>query len=120
VKYTAAVIRETTRVYLRDVQDHLVRAVEMIELYRDLVIGARDIYLSSISNNLNRIMKTLTVFTVIALPMTIGTSIFGMNFSGVPGWDWVLNHPTGFWLSMFAIVAIVAALLWVFHRNKWI
>src|SRR5215217_4003711 len=74
-------IREGTRVFLRDVQDHLIRTVESVELYRDLVLGARDIYLSSISNNLNQIMKVLTIITVVALPATIVTSFFGMNFN---------------------------------------
>ncbi len=113
-------IRETTRIYLRDVQDHLNRAVEMIELYRDLIIGARDIYLSSISNNLNQIMKTLTIITVVALPMTVITSFFGMNFDGVPGWDWMLHHPAGFWGAILVILAIVFGVLWLFGRNKWI
>src|SRR5262249_47487544 len=66
-------IGETTRIYLRDVSDHLNRTVELIELYRDLIMGARDIYLSSVSNNLNRIMKTLTVITVLALPLNVIT-----------------------------------------------
>ncbi len=113
-------IRESTRVYLRDVQDHLNRAVEMIELYRDLVIGARDIYLSSISNNLNHIMKTLTVITVVALPMTVITSFFGMNFDNVSGWDWVLTHPLGFWGAILVMLLIVACVLWLFRWNKWI
>src|SRR5688572_12015634 len=73
-------IREGTRVYLRDVQDHLIRTVEMVELYRDLVMGARDIYLSSISNHLNQIMKILTIITVTALPLTVVTSFYGQNF----------------------------------------
>src|SRR5204863_3389629 len=76
-------IRESTRVYFRDVQDHLIRAVETIELYRDLVLGARDIYMSSINNNINQVMKTLTVISVIALPMTVVTSFFGMNFESI-------------------------------------
>ncbi|HWP41418.1 MAG TPA: magnesium/cobalt transporter CorA [Tepidisphaeraceae bacterium] len=113
-------IRETTRVYLRDVLDHLVRAVEMIELYRDLVIGARDVYLSSISNNLNQIMKTLTIITVCALPATIITSFYGMNFEGVPGFNNVLHSPAGFWVSMLGTVALILFLLYLFHRRKWL
>src|SRR5690606_38967421 len=70
-------IREGTRIYLRDVQDHLKRAVETIEIYRDLIVGARDIYLSSVSNNLNKVMKTLTVITVVALPLNLITGFFG-------------------------------------------
>jgi magnesium transporter len=115
-------IRETTRIYLRDVLDHAIRAVEMIELYRDLVIGARDIYMSSISNNLNQIMKTLTIITVIALPMTVITSFFGMNFNAdaIPTWHWLLNTQAGFWVSMTIIVALIAGLLYLFRRLKWL
>src|SRR5688572_873460 len=105
-------IRETTRIYLRDVQDHLIRAVEMIELYRDLVLGARDIYMSSISNNLNQIMKALTIITVIALPMTVVTSFFGMNFSeDIPVWGWFLGHTAGLLAAMLIVALLVAGLM---------
>jgi magnesium transporter len=112
-------IRETTRIYLRDVLDHAIRAVEMIELYRDLVVGARDIYMSSISNNLNQIMKALTIITVVALPLTIITSFFGMNFE-IPFFVWLLRHPIGFWGSMALMTGIVVGLLIMFHRKKWL
>jgi len=114
-------IREQARVYLRDVQDHLNRAVETIEIYRDLVLGARDIYLSSISNHLNQIMKTLTIISVIALPMTVITSFFGMNFSqGVPAFDHMLHSPVSFFIAMGLMLALVAALLYMFRLKKWI
>jgi magnesium transporter len=118
-------IREGTRVYLRDVQDHLIRVVESVELFRDLVLGARDIYLSSISNNLNHIMKVLTIITVVALPMTVVTSFFGMNFdgdpnSGVPVWRWFLNTTGGLLLAMVIIGLMIAGLLWMFWRKGWV
>jgi magnesium transporter len=113
-------IRESTRIYLRDVQDHLIRAVEMIELYRDLVIGARDIYMSSVSNNLNQIMKTLTMITVIALPLTVVTSFFGMNFQGIPVWDWVLTNPAGFIGAMVFVFSWIFGLVLLFRINRWI
>jgi magnesium transporter len=114
-------IRPETRTYLRDVQDHLIRTVEMVELYRDLALGARDLYLSSVSNNLNRIMKTLTVITVCSLPFTIVTGFYGMNFdAGVGAWSGLLKSPVVFWLSMGFILALVGVLLYFFRRNKWI
>lgn len=114
-------IRMETRTYFRDVQDHLVRTVETVELYRDLVMGARDIYLSSISNNLNQIMKTLTIISVIALPLTVITSFYGMNFDdqNIPIWSWLLHTPAGFGLSMILIVAIITTLLWIFRKKRW-
>ncbi len=109
-------IRESTRIYMRDVLDHLARTVEMIELYRDLVTGARDIYLSSMSNNLNQIMKTLTIMTVIALPMTVVTSFFGMNFDHIP----FLHENTGFWGAVIFMLLLAACLLVMFRRKKWL
>lgn len=108
-------IREQARVYLRDVQDHLIRAVETIEIYRDLVMSIRDIYLSSVSNRTNQIMKTLTVISVIALPMTVITSFFGMNFDDIPG----LHSVYAFWGVVAAMLAIVASLLLTFQRKGW-
>jgi magnesium transporter len=109
-------IRETTRIYLRDVSDHLIRTVEMIELYRDLVIGARDIYLSSMSNNLNRVMKTLTIITVMALPINIMTGFYGMNFESLPG----LHSQSAFWVTVFVMLCAVTALLLLFRRQNWL
>ncbi len=109
-------IRESTRVYLRDVQDHLARAVEMIELYRELVASARDLYLSSINNNLNNVMKSLTLITVIALPINIMTGFFGMNFDDLPG----KHDLMWFWVTMGIMLAAVAGLVVLFVKKKWI
>jgi magnesium transporter len=109
-------IRMEARAYFRDVQDHLNRTVETVELYRDLVLGARDIYLSSISNNLNQIMKTLTIISVIALPMTVVTSFFGMNFDVLPG----IHKAWGFWTAMTLMVGLEIFLLWLFRKKRWI
>ena len=108
-------IREQSRVYLRDVQDHLIRAVETIEIYRDLVLSVRDIYLSSLSNRTNQVMKTLTVISVIALPMTVITSFFGMNFDDIPG----LHSVHAFWIVVAIMLTIVATLLYLFRRKGW-
>jgi magnesium transporter len=109
-------IRESTRVYLRDVQDHLIRTVEMVELYRDLVLGSRDIYLSSISNRLNETMRTLTILSVIALPMTVVTGFFGMNFESIPG----LHSRQAFWITVAVMIVAVAGLLYLFRRKGWL
>lgn len=112
-------IRETTRIYMRDVQDHLIRVVEMIELFRDLVLGSRDIYLSSLSNRLNEIMKTLTMITVLAVPFTVITGIFGMNFD-IPWWNDTLQSNGRFWLFTTVLLTIVLALLFLFWRRGWL
>ena len=109
-------IRESARIYMRDVLDHLNRTVEVIEIYRDLIMGTRDIYLSSINNNLNQIMKTLTIISVVALPMTVITSFFGMNFEHIPG----LHSVVAFWVMMVLMFAIVGTMLFLFYWKKWI
>ncbi len=109
-------IRETTRIYFRDVLDHLNRAVETIELYRDLIMGSRDIYMSSVNNHLNQIMKTLTIISVIALPLTVITSFFGMNFADT------IPHFVGresFAIGMGLMVLIPVTLLFLFWKRKW-
>jgi magnesium transporter len=114
-------IREQSRVYLRDVNDHLTRAVETIEIYRDLVLGARDLYLSSLSNRLNQVMKTLTIISVVALPLTVVTSFFGMNFSNdVPLFYTLLHSTVGFVIAMLAMIGIAVSLLIIFRRRQWI
>ena len=109
-------VRDHVRVYLRDVQDHLTRDVETLEIYRDLILGARDIYLSSISNQLNQIMKTLTIITVIALPFTVVTGFFGMNFESIPG----LHSRTAFWITCAGMITVVAGLLVWFAKRRWL
>jgi magnesium transporter len=90
--------------------------VEMIELYRDLVLGSRDIYLSAIGNNTNQVMKTLTIISVIGLPFTIVTGFFGMNFFDSEG-----MHNNGLFVMAIAVmVAAVASLLVWFRMRKWI
>jgi magnesium transporter len=109
-------IREHSRVYYRDILDHLNRAVETIEIDRDLIQGARDIYMSSINNNLNQIMKTLTVISILALPLAVVTSFFGMNFEDMP----LLHSAAGLWISMGVTLAIEAVLVFIFLRKRWI
>ncbi len=108
-------IRETTRIYLRDVSDHLVRVVELVELYRDLVLGSRDIYLSSVSNNLNQVMKTLTIISVIGVPMSIVTGFFGMNFD-----EWIFHDHRVFIGALTFMACVVVSMLYMFHKKRWI
>ena len=109
-------IRESCRVYFRDVQDHLVRAVEMIELYRELIVSARDLYLSSINNNLNQIMKTLTVVTVITAVLNVVTGFFGMNFSHIPG----LESVGAFWMTVSLMLVMITGSVMLFRMKRWI
>jgi magnesium transporter len=103
--------------YFRDVYDHLIRISDLIDSYRDLLTGAMDVYLSTVSNRLNSVMKQLTVIATIFLPLTFITGFFGQNFG------WMVNHIGGFpAFLVFGIggdIVILAALLMLFKRRGW-
>lgn len=100
--------------YFRDVYDHLVRTVELIESYRDLLSGSLDIYLSAVANRTNEVMKVLTIWGTIALPLVIITGFFGMNLK-LP-WE---ESPHGLWYAGALMVASTVAVLVYFKRKKW-
>jgi magnesium transporter len=103
--------------YFRDVYDHLIRISDLIDSYRDLLTGAMDVYLSTVSNRLNSVMKQLTVIATIFLPLTFITGFFGQNFS------WMVNHiggvPAFLVLGIGSEIAIVVALLAFFKHRGW-
>jgi len=106
-----------SRIYFRDVLDHLNREVETIDIYRDLLMGCRDIYMSSINNRLNRIMKTLAIISVVTLPLTVITSFFGMNFADtIPGF----TKPFTFVFAMLLMIALPFVFLYLFRKNDWL
>ncbi len=90
-------IQQHTEKYFRDVYDHLVQLVDLTETYRDLARGARDVYLSTLSQSTNEVMRALTVVATIILPLTLVVGIFGMNFSGgpynMPELGWRFGYP---------------------------
>ncbi|MGF1676196.1 MAG: magnesium/cobalt transporter CorA [Rivularia sp. (in: cyanobacteria)] len=109
-------ISEEVRIYLRDCYDHAVQVMDMVETYRELASGLMDVYLSALSNRMNEIMKLLTVFSWIFLPLTFIAGVYGMNFEYMPG----LKTPWGFWLCVVAMMAIAAGLLLFFRRRGWL
>jgi magnesium transporter len=100
--------------YFRDIYDHLVRTVEFIESYRDLLTGSLDIYLSAVANRTNEVMKVLTIWGTIALPLVIITGFFGMNLK-LP---WMEN-PHGTIYACLLMVASTVIVLAYFKRKKW-
>lgn len=108
-------ISESTRIYLRDVYDHTIQVIEGIETMRDLLSGMLDIYLSSISNRTNEIVKVLTVFGAIFIPLTFLTGVWGMNFRHMPELEWSWGYPL-FWVL---VITIIAGLLAYFKRHNW-
>jgi magnesium transporter len=109
-------INRDEMIYYRNVYDHLVRMTDMADSYRDLVTALLDAYLSVTSNNLNQVMKVLTIISTIFLPLGVITGFFGMNFTYLPisTWEHGVAITTGFMLL------VAGGMLWVFKRNKWI
>ena len=116
VRGEVEIIGDKAVVYLRDVYDHLVRLTDLAENYRDLAAGALDIYLSTTSNRLNEVMKVLTMFATVLLPLSLIAGIYGMNFEFIPG----LHSPLGFWATITAMAAIAAGMLLGFRRKGWL
>jgi magnesium transporter len=107
------------RDYFRDIYDHLIRISDLIDSYRDLLSGATDLYLSTISNRQNEVMKQLTVIATIFLPLGFITGFFGQNFAFLTGR--VLSHTWTFWvLGIGSMVATCVALLLFFRRKGWV
>lgn len=108
-------IKQRTLIYLRDVHDHLIRVYELIDSMRELLTGALDAYLSQRSNQMNEVMKTLTILTTIFMPMTLISSIYGMNFVYMPELKWAWGYP--FAISLMVMVGVL--MLVVFKWRKW-
>ena len=107
-----------THDYFRDVYDHLIRVSDMVDSYRDLLTGAMDVYLSTVSNRLNVVMKQLTLVATVFLPITALTGFFGQNFG------WLVRHVNTFWaFAVFGVGGAVASCVilyaW-FRRNRFI
>jgi len=114
-KCESPLIKETTGIYLRDVYEHTIQVIDTVETFRDMISGILDIYLSSISNRMNEVMKVLTIFAALFIPLTFIAGIYGMNFKYMPELEW---H----W-AYFAVLGLMAAiagvLLFSFKRKKW-
>jgi magnesium transporter len=109
-------ISEALGNYFRDVYDHTIIAIDTVETYRDILSGMLDIYLSSMSNRLNSIMKVLTIIATIFMPLTFITSLYGMNFKNMPELQWEY----GYFMVLGAVVVIAVSMLEYFRRKHWI
>jgi magnesium transporter len=111
-----ALIPEEMRPFYRDVYDHLVRVVDLSENYRDLISGSLEAYLSVVSNRLNEIMKVLTIFSAIMLPLTFIAGVYGMNFDNMPE----LHSRYGYYGVWILMLVVAIAMLLFFRRRGWI
>lgn len=109
-------ILPATQVYYRDVWDHLVHVIETAEIYREIVSGLRDTYLSSLSNRLNEVMKVLTVISTIFIPLTFISGVYGMNFEHIPELHWRY----GYFLTLAVMALVAGAMLVYFRVRRWL
>jgi magnesium transporter len=109
-------IQGTTLVYFRDIHDHLVRMTDSIDTYREIMTNALDVYLSVTSNQMNSVMKTLTIITTIMMPGTLISGIYGMNFEYMPHLHWRY----GPYIIFAAIICITSGMLYYFRKKNWI
>jgi magnesium transporter len=109
-------IRPTTDVYLRDVHDHTIRIIDTVETFRDLLSGMMDIYLSSVSNKMNEVMKMLTIITTIFVPVTFIAGVYGMNFDYMPE----LHSKWGYPAVWAVMLTVIITLVVYFRRKKWL
>ena len=109
-------VEKTTQAYLRDVYDHTIQVMDTIDTYRDMLRGMLDVYLSTVSNKMNEVMKVLTIIATIFIPLTFVAGIYGMNFSNMPelGWRWA--YPA----VMLLMVIMVVIMLGYFRKKRWI
>lgn len=111
----AGFIQESTVIYLRDIYDHIIHVIDTVETYRDMIAGMIDIYLSSVSNKMNEIMKVLTIIATIFIPLTWIVGIYGMNFEYMPE----LKSKAGYPVVMAIMVVVGILMIFYFKRKKW-
>jgi len=118
VARTGEVIPTEMEPYFADMHDHLIRAFEVLDSYRDLMSGLLDVYLSTVSNRLNVVMKQLAIIATIFMPITFITGVFGQNFAFSPQ----VIHDNGyfFWIALLAMGLLTLAQLYYFWRKGWI
>jgi len=115
---TGSLIPAEAEPYFADIHDHLIRAFEILDSYRDLMSGMLDVYLTTVSNRLNEVMKQLTIIATIFMPITFITGVFGMNFGHLPQ----VEHDGGFlfWITLLGMGIITLIQVWYFRRRKWL
>ena len=115
-RWESPLIDKSIDIYLRDVYDHTIQVIDALETFRDMLSGMLDIYLSSVSNKMNEVMKVLTIIATIFIPLTLIAGIYGMNFTYMPE----LESPWGYPMVYMVMLAVGAVMMVYFRRKKWL
>jgi magnesium transporter len=112
----SALVKDETKIFLRDLYDHTIHVIDTVETLRDIVAGMLEVYLSSVSNKLNQVMKVLTVMSSIFIPLTFVAGVYGMNFQYMPELQWQYGYPA----VMCGMLVVAVALLALFYKKEWL
>src|SRR4030066_133321 len=113
LRLESSLVTQATGVYIRDVYDHTIQVIDTIESYRDMISGMLDIYLSSMSNKMNEVMKVLTIFASIFIPLTFVAGVYGMNFEVIPELKWHWGY-----FALLGFMAIIGISMLIYFRKK--
>ncbi|RNI09828.1 magnesium/cobalt transporter CorA [Methanohalophilus halophilus] len=112
----SGLIKESTGIYLRDLYDHSIQVIEAVETYREMLSGMLDLYISTVSNRMNEVMKLLTIIATIFIPLTFIAGIYGMNFDYMPELKWEWGYPA----VMIFMTTISVIMLYYFKKKTWL
>jgi magnesium transporter len=115
-RWESPLIDKSIDIYMRDVYDHTIQVIDALETFRDMLSGMLDIYLSSVSNRMNEVMKVLTIIATIFIPLTLVTGIYGMNFKYMPE----LEAPWGYPMVYVVMLVVSGVMLMYFRRKRWL
>lgn len=111
----SSLLEKSSDPFFRDLYDHVIQVIDMTESLRDILSGLQDIYLSFVSARLNEVMKMLTIFSTIFIPLTFIVGVYGMNFKVMPelGWSW------GYYALWVVMAALAVGMVFYFKKKKW-
>ncbi|MDT8356935.1 MAG: magnesium/cobalt transporter CorA [Methanomicrobiaceae archaeon] len=109
-------VSDSSLVYIKDLYDHIIQVGDTLETYREMVGGMLDIYLSSVSNRMNEVMKILTMIATIFIPLTFIAGIYGMNFEHMPELSWSWSYP----LVILAMFVVALIMVMFFRKKGWL
>jgi magnesium transporter len=115
-KIESPLVQEANRVFISDVYDHTIQVIDTIESFRDIISGMMDLYLSTVSNKMNEVMKVLTIIATIFIPLTFVAGIYGMNFKFMPELEWKWSY-LFLWVLL---IVIFCGMIFYFRRKKWL
>ena len=109
-------VQKETKMFIRDVHNHTIQLIETVENYRDMTMGLMDLYMTSISNKMNNVMKVLTIIATIFIPLTFIAGVYGMNFENMPE----LKYKYSYFILWGVMVSLFVVMILTFRRKKWL